>query len=72
MNEPTLLLSFADAAELLSVSRALLYQMHGDARFGPQVRKLGRRSLIVRAELERWVQSGLPPRSQWLKMGTTT
>ena len=61
----SLLVSFAEAAELLSISRAHLYTMHSDGRLGPIVRKLGRRSLINRLELERWVEAGMPPRIQW-------
>jgi excisionase family DNA binding protein len=66
-NQP-LLLSFGDAAELLGISRALLYQLHSDGRLGPLPHKLGRRSLLNRAELERWVESGMPPRIVWEKM----
>ena len=65
MTEAPLLLSFADAAKLLSISRALLYQLHADGRLGPMVVKLGRRSLLSRAELEAWVRAGLPPRVKW-------
>jgi len=63
--EPSLLLSFADAAALLGISRALLYSMWADGRLGPQVVKIGRRSLLNRAELEQWVSAGLPPRNVW-------
>ena len=65
MNEPSLLLSFADAASLLGISRALLYSMWSDGRLGPQVHKLGRRSLLNRKELERWTDVGMPPRNSW-------
>ncbi|MBL7188163.1 MAG: helix-turn-helix domain-containing protein [Phycisphaerae bacterium] len=65
MNEPSLLLSFADAAALLGISRALLYQMHSDGRLGPMIHKLGRRSLINRKELECWVADGMKPRNVW-------
>ena len=60
-----LLLSFSDAATLLGISRALLYSMWSDGRLGPQVVKIGRRSLLNRKELEAWVSAGLPPRTQW-------
>ena len=65
MSEPALLVSFGEAAKLLSISRALLYQMHADGRLGPLVHKLGRRSLLVREELQRWVAQGMPPRVKW-------
>lgn len=64
MSEP-LLIDFAAAAKLLSISRALLYSMHADGRLGPMVHKIGRRSLLVRAEIENWVSAGMPPRSKW-------
>ena len=60
-----LLISFADASALLGISRALLYSMHSDGRLGPQVVKIGRRSLLNRKELEAWVSAGLPPRNVW-------
>jgi len=65
MNEPTLLLSFAAAAELLSISRAMLYQLHSSGKLGPMIIKIGRRSLINRAELEQWIAAGLPSRVRW-------
>jgi excisionase family DNA binding protein len=64
MNEP-LLLSFSDASALLGISRAMLYQLHSDGRLGPMVHKIGRRSLISRAELQAWVSANMPPRVQW-------
>jgi excisionase family DNA binding protein len=68
MADKPLLLSFANTAELLGISRALLYQMHNDGRLGPLPHKIGRRSLLTRAEIEAWVNAGLPPRIQWEKM----
>ena len=64
MSEP-LLLSFAEAARLLSISRATLYMLHADGRLGLLVHKIGRRSLLNRAELESWVNHNMPPRCQW-------
>jgi excisionase family DNA binding protein len=71
MTDKPLLLSFTDAAKLLSISRAMLYMMHGDGRLGPLVHKIGRRSLLSRAELEAWVQNGLPPRTVWERIRGT-
>ena len=65
-----LLVSFEQAAALLGISRALLYNLHSDGRLGPMVHKIGRRSLLVRAELEAWVEAGLPPRHVWLRQAT--
>lgn len=67
MSEP-LLISFADAAKLLSISRALLYQMQSDGRLAVKIHKIGRRSLINRQELENWVSHNMPSRSQWEKI----
>ena len=63
----SLLVSFSEAAFLLGISRTMLYQMHSSGLLGPMVQKIGRRSLINRSELERWVDAGLPPRVQWQK-----
>ena len=68
MTDGALLISFQDAARLLSISRATLYTLHADGRLGPMVHKIGRRSLLNRAELEQWVSAGLPPRVQWEKV----
>ena len=72
MIDKPLLLSFADAAALLSVSRALLYSMWSDGRLGPMVHKIGRRSLIRRDELQAWVSANMPARIAWEKMRVTT
>lgn len=61
-----LLIDFASSASLLGISLALLYTMHSDGRLGPMVHKIGRRSLLNRKELERWVEAGLPSRTQWM------
>ena len=63
-----LLISFSSASELLGISRALLYTMHSDGRLGPMVHKIGRRSLLNRAEIEAWVNHNMPPRCQWVKI----
>lgn len=60
-----LLLSFSEAAELLGISRTLLYSMYSDGRLGPLPHKLGRRSLLNRKSLERWVDAGMPSRRVW-------
>ena len=62
-----LLISFADAASLLGISRALFYAMHSDGRLGPIPHKLGRRSLLSRKELAAWVDAEMPMRVRWLE-----
>lgn len=68
MTLEALLISFESAAELLGISRSLLYQMHADGRLGVRIHKLGRRSLLNRQELERWVNASMPPRHIWVKL----
>ncbi|MBN2183151.1 MAG: helix-turn-helix domain-containing protein [Sedimentisphaerales bacterium] len=63
-----LLLSFAEASDLLNISRTLLYGMHSDGRLGPIPHKIGRRSLLCRKEIEKWVDAGMPTREKWLEM----
>ena len=62
-----ILISFAEAASMLSISRSLLYQMASDNRLGPAVYHIGKRSLIKRRELIRWVEADMPGRERWLK-----
>ena len=61
----SLLISFQECSAILGISRAMLYQMHNSGALGPQVHKIGRRSLLRRDEIEAWVLAGLPPRIQW-------
>ena len=63
--EIKLLVGFKGAADLLSISRTLLYEMHADGRLGPRVHKLGKRSLLNRQELSDWVHADMPPRRLW-------
>jgi len=67
-NQQPLLLSFSDAAAMLGISRALLYQLHSDGRLGPLPHKLGRRSLFRADEIQSWVAHNMPPRMQWEKI----
>lgn len=64
-----LLISFTEAAQLLSVSRATLYSMSSDGRLGLIVQHIGRRSLLNRKELERWCDAGMPSREHWQQRG---
>jgi len=60
-----LLVSFSEAASLLSISRSSLYDLSNDGRLGPIPLKIGRRSLLNFKELEAWTDAGMPPRSRW-------
>ncbi len=52
--EPALLLKVEDAARLLGVGRTTLFELIGEGRI--QTVRLGRRRLVVRAGLERFVE----------------
>jgi len=68
MPEP-LLACAADAARMLSISRALFYSMASDGRLGPLPVAFGRRKLYRVSELTAWVEHSppCPPRAEWLK-----
>jgi excisionase family DNA binding protein len=53
--QPALLLSIDRVAQVLSVSRAMVYRMLASGELDVPVVRLGRRVLIARADLERWV-----------------
>lgn len=63
-----ILVSMDDAARLLGVCRKHLYKMHKTGRLGPVPIKLGRRSVLVRNELQAWGDAGCPRREVWQKM----
>ena len=62
-----LLLSVREAAEVLGISKSKLYALNANGQLGPQIKKIGRRSLLSRQELEAWVSSGMPCRDEWSK-----
>ena len=61
----SLLLSAADAAKLLGIGKTHFWAMHSSGKLGPSPVRLGRRTLWVRKNLEKWVDYGCPPRKQW-------
>jgi predicted DNA-binding transcriptional regulator AlpA len=63
-----LLLSAEDAARVLGIGRRHFYSLHSSGRLGPQPVKLGKRSLWIRQELERWAAARCPTREQWLHL----
>jgi predicted DNA-binding transcriptional regulator AlpA len=66
VNDNSLLISFEDTADLLGISRALLYQMHSSGILGPVPFAIGRRKLFRRDQIEAWVMANMPSRIQWL------
>ena len=63
-----LLLKPEEAAEQIGVSRTHFYKLHSSGELGPLPVKLGECSRWNYAELQRWVESGCPPREQWMHM----
>ncbi len=61
-----LLIPLASVPRALAISRADLARLRAAGRFGPAVLRLGRRLLVRRDELERWVQAGIPDRRMWI------
>lgn len=60
-----LLINVDEAAEMLSISRAKLYQMHQSGTLGPMALKLGRCTRWNRQELIAWIDAGCPVRKSW-------
>jgi predicted DNA-binding transcriptional regulator AlpA len=71
-NIESLLVSASDAASLLGISRALLYQMHSTGELGPLPIPFGRRKLFSVDELRSWVNAGCPNRDKWRRMRGVT
>jgi predicted DNA-binding transcriptional regulator AlpA len=61
-----LLLSAAESARALGISRSSFYALHSSGQVGPLPVRLGGRVLWRQAELADWVSANCPPRSQWL------
>ena len=60
--EPSALVDLSTAAQLLGVSRTSLYQLMDSGQL--QNRKIGRRRLVPRAELERFAIRSTPTQKQ--------
>jgi excisionase family DNA binding protein len=60
-------LSAAEAAEIIGVGRTAFYQLNSSGRL-PLPRRLGRRVLWDRRELEAWFDAGCPERQHWQAM----
>jgi excisionase family DNA binding protein len=63
-----LLLTISACSRLLSVSRSHLYSQISCGRFGPELIRLGRKVLVDRLELERWIAAKCPCRGKWLQL----
>ncbi|MBW2605332.1 MAG: helix-turn-helix domain-containing protein [Deltaproteobacteria bacterium] len=62
-----LLLKTDEAAKFLSIGRTLLYRLSQEGQIGPRPIKLGDCTLWSYDELKRWVESGCPGRTEWIK-----
>jgi excisionase family DNA binding protein len=63
-----LLLSAAETAALLGISRSAFYSLLSSGRIGPLPVRLGRRTLWRAEELRAWTQAGCPARDRWLQL----
>ena len=63
-----LLLSALNAAKLLGIGSSHFWGLHSSGRLGPLPIKLGRRTLWIRRDLEKWTDAGCPSRKQWQDM----
>lgn len=64
----SLLLSVKNAAKLLGIGSSHFWGLHSSGRLGPLPIKLGRRTLWIRRDLEKWIDAGCPSRKQWQDM----
>jgi predicted DNA-binding transcriptional regulator AlpA len=60
-----LLVDVVELARMLSVGRTSIFRMQHAGLLGPRPVRLCRRVLWRKAEVERWVEAGCPPRTRW-------
>jgi|GEM_PF-2178536 len=60
------LLTVADLAELLNTSPRSIYRLNSERKL-PAALRLGQQPRWRRAEIEAWIQAGMPSRSEWEK-----
>src|SRR5262249_20312929 len=65
---PLLTVALTKVPRILDMSRAHLARLRAAGRFGPAVLRAGRKLLVRREELERWVAAGMPPANEWAAM----
>ena len=61
---PELLLTAAELANQLRISKTLLYELKAQGKLPVPIR-LGRRILWPRSEIEQWIHAGCPPSHKW-------
>lgn len=62
--EPALL-TIEQTCQLLNISRAEFYRLDQSGKFAPLSTNLCRKRLYIKAEIESWIQAGLPHRKIW-------
>ena len=68
-NTEPLAVDIPGVAELLSTSRAHIYNLISAGKFGPERIRLGGKSVRVSvAELRAWLAAGAPAQDQWKAM----
>jgi hypothetical protein len=67
-----LLIPLIDVPRVLAFSRAHLARLRAAGKFGPTVLRSGRKLLVRREELERWVAAGMPDAANWRAMEAAT
>lgn len=71
MSDSPLLTPWNDVPRVLSISRAHLARMRAAGKFGPAVLKAGRKLLVRREELSRWVLANMPDAATWAAIQAT-
>lgn len=57
-----------EAARMLGISRAHLYNLRASGRLGPRAIRLGRSVRFEVAEIRAWIAAGAPPADRWAAM----
>lgn len=60
------MISIKQAAALLAVSVTSFRIANDGGHVGPMPVRFGKRVLFVKAEFEKWIAAGCPPRVTWL------
>ena len=68
-NDERLVLTAAEAAQLLGISVRHFWSLLASGRIGPQPLAFGRTRRWRRAELVEWIAAGAPSRDQWRSVG---
>ena len=74
MNQPVatvpVLMTVADLAAMLNTSQRSIYRFSAEGKI-PRPARLGQQPRWRRAEVEAWIEAGMPSRKQWEAIATT-